>query len=184
MDLNGYDETIGNVDAQTALTLRASSLVTTGAGTLTLNGNIAADAAAGRHSVDPALPPAVIDGKLHLGDIVRTIDIADRSELAVDLHIAADITGTGGIRKTGTGLLLLSGNNSYSGSTFLEDGSFAAGSDDSLWRQRGLRPAGQPSGRLAMPGPLRIPSTSAAPSTWWAATWSATAGTSSPSMAR
>lgn len=128
MDLNGCDETIGNADAATALTLQAASRIKTQGGTLTVNGNIVANAAQGA-SIWTPVAPAMIEGNLNLGSVMRSIDIGNRSELPSDLIIAANVSGTGGIRKTGDGLLLLSGNNTYSGSTYLENGYFAAGSD-------------------------------------------------------
>ncbi|MCB1090353.1 MAG: autotransporter-associated beta strand repeat-containing protein, partial [Verrucomicrobiae bacterium] len=128
MDLNDHDETIGNVDAQTALTLRASSLVSTGLGTLTLIGNIAVNAAEGATFWTP-VAPAEISGNLDLGPIVTTINAPDRSELPIDFIISANISGEGGIRKTDTGILLLSGNNTYTGSTFVENGGISIGSN-------------------------------------------------------
>ncbi len=128
LDLNGHNETIGNVDAQTALILRASSLVSTGTGTLTLIGNIAVNAAEGAGLWTPIVA-AELSGNLNLGDIVRQINVPDRSELPVDFIISASISGSGGIRKTDTGILLLSGNNTYSGSTFNENGGIFVGSN-------------------------------------------------------
>lgn len=135
MDLNGRTETIGTADVQTALTLNAAALVTTGAGKLTVNGNITASAANGANQWTP-VTNALLTGKLDLGGVVRTIDIADRGEVPADLIIAADLVGTGGIRKIGTGLLQLSGANAYSGNTFVEAGHIAVGSEQAFGASR------------------------------------------------
>ncbi|MGD9748656.1 MAG: autotransporter-associated beta strand repeat-containing protein, partial [Verrucomicrobiales bacterium] len=131
LDFNDHNETIGNVDAQTALTMRASSLVTTGTGTLTLNGNIAAEAATGATLWTPVVA-AEIRGNLNLGSVIRTIDAPDRTELPVDLIISANISGSAGFRKTNAGMLLLTGNNTYSGTTYLESGGITVGTDTAL----------------------------------------------------
>ncbi|MCB1078027.1 MAG: autotransporter-associated beta strand repeat-containing protein, partial [Verrucomicrobiae bacterium] len=127
LDLNGFDETIGNLDGQTALTIN-SGIIDTGEGTLTIHGNIVATGATGAGLWTPEVA-ARISGNLDLGGVVTTIDIADRSPLAADLIIDADISGTGGFNKVGTGVLLLSGNNTYSGATYLTAGHLAMGSD-------------------------------------------------------
>jgi len=140
MDLNGWDETIGNVDAQTALTMQAASAITTGVGTLTVNGNIVGSAATGANMWTVFAAP-VIDGKLHLGDVVRSIDIVDQVGVVSDFVITADISGSGGIRKTNTGVLLLSGNSTYSGDTFLTDGYLSAGRNTAFGTSRVYFPA-------------------------------------------
>ena len=129
VDLNGKNETIGNADAQTGLDPAGRvRRWTRAAGTLTVNGNLTFNAAEGAALWTP-VAPATISGKLNLGGVVRGIDIGDRTELPYDLIISADISGTGGINKTDTGTLLLSGNSTYSGDTVLTAGALAAGSD-------------------------------------------------------
>jgi fibronectin-binding autotransporter adhesin len=135
-DLNGFDETIGNADTQPALTI-SSGLVSSGTGTLTVNGNITFFGAVGtfgNSSYLIAVAPE-ISGTLNLGSLSRTIDVADRGELAMDAIISANITASGsdvGIVKTNFGFLLLSGNNTYSGDTFLTNGHLAVGSNTAL----------------------------------------------------
>jgi autotransporter-associated beta strand protein len=63
---------------------------------------------------------ANITGNLSLGGAVRTFDIGN-SSATTDLNVSA-IISSGGINKTGAGTLLLSGNNTYTGTT-----SFTAG---------------------------------------------------------
>ena len=72
--------------------------IATGAGTLTVNGNITTNASA---------TSATISGQLNLGGATRTLDVAD-GEAAIDLDISAAISN-GGITKTGAGTLQLSG---------------------------------------------------------------------------
>ena len=63
---------------------------------------------------------ANITGNLSLGGSVRTFDIGN-SSAATDLNVSA-IISSGGINKIGAGTLLLSGNNTYTGTTSLTAG--------------------------------------------------------------
>jgi len=107
LDMNGRSDTVGE------LTLHGGR-VTTGVGTLTLNGNVIAT------SVDPPgteeSAAAAIEGNLALGSATRTFAIED-GPAATDVTVAAAISGTGGLTKTGAGRLRLSGTNSYTGAT-------------------------------------------------------------------
>jgi len=106
--LNGNDQTIGT------LSMTAGS-VTTGAGTLTLGGNVssASDATS-----------ATISGNLNLGGATRTFTI-DNGAAASDMTISA-IISNGGLTKAGgapgDGTLTLSGANTYSGATTINGG--------------------------------------------------------------
>src|SRR5262249_20208485 len=102
LDLNGFSETIG------ALTL--SGLITTGAGTLTLNGDVTAQ------TVSPVVVSA-ISGKLSLGAATRTFTVLDYSLTDVDLDVPAARSGSGGIVKQGAGTFLMPGANTYGGTT-------------------------------------------------------------------
>ena len=109
LDLNGHDETIG------ALILGGSSsltnaVVNTGGGTLTLGGGVTYSA-----TNNPA--GAEIDGLLDLGGATRTFAVGDSSNADADLTVAAAISGDYGITKTGVGTLVLSGANTYTGTT-------------------------------------------------------------------
>ncbi|QDU29791.1 Hemolysin, chromosomal [Anatilimnocola aggregata] len=120
LDLNGFDETIGVADAQNALSI-TSGHVTTGAGTLGINGNIAtvSGQAVGFFTM---IAPPVIEGNIDLGGISRVIDIAgDRGQLPYEAIISANISGSGGLIKNNSGHLLLSGANTYSGDTYLNN---------------------------------------------------------------
>ena len=130
LNLAGKNETIGLADAQNALTLRASSWVDLGGGTLTINGNINTNAAEGASIWTPVVGTRIINGTLALGSLVRGLDVPDRGELPYEMEISANLTGSGGINFTSSGTLLLSGNNSgFSGDTMRANGNFAVGSD-------------------------------------------------------
>ncbi|MFO0909074.1 MAG: autotransporter-associated beta strand repeat-containing protein [Isosphaeraceae bacterium] len=118
--------------------------IATGTGTLTLNGNLTSNAST-------AL--ARVSGKLDLGATARTFSVAGGG-IPVDLEVAAAIQGTGGLAKTGTGTLLLSGNNPLSGPTTVANGT--ARVTGSL----AASPLTLTGGRLAGTGTVRVASTS------------------------
>jgi len=103
LDLNGNSDTIGSLTLGGATTTSAAA-VTTGAGTLTLGGNVAYN-----NANNPL--GATIIGKLELG-ATRTFTVNNSTTAASDLTVSADISGTGfGLIKEGAGTLVLSGNN-------------------------------------------------------------------------
>jgi autotransporter-associated beta strand protein len=104
-DLNGHDESIAS------LTLTGGT-VNTGAGTLTLSGNITSNI---------AIASAAINGNLNLTGVAPTL-IVNNGPAVNDLVIAADIS-TAGLTKIGLGTLVLSGNsNTYAGTTKVSGG--------------------------------------------------------------
>jgi autotransporter-associated beta strand protein len=109
LNLNGQDDTVGT------LTLNGAT-VTTGAGTLTLGGNITAnDATTGDVST--------IRGNLDLGGAARTITVAETAPGTThhtDLSIPAVISDSAGLTFTGGGQVDLSGANTYTGQTDVE----------------------------------------------------------------
>ncbi len=105
--LNNFNETIGS------LALAGGSSITTGAGTLTLGGNVSHDGT--------GASSATIAGQLALGSATRTFTIGD-SAATLDLDVSAAISGTGGLTKLGTGSLGLSGANTYTGNTTISAG--------------------------------------------------------------
>src|SRR5262249_12556792 len=115
LDLNGFSDTIGTNDSQTALAI-TSVAVSTGAGTLTVGGNLTMAANVGPSWTADLAP--LISGNLNLGGVARQIDVADRTNLPVDGIISANITGSAGFIKTNNGLLLLSGNNTFTGDVY------------------------------------------------------------------
>jgi autotransporter-associated beta strand protein len=142
LDLNGYNNTIG------ALTLGGSgptngAAVTTGAGTLTLGGDVTYVTTSLSRAAPYTTTPnstiyndplgATISGKLDLGSATRTFTVNDSRPVADDLTVSADISGTGvGLIKAGAGKLVLSGTNTHSGGTTLSAGTLAVGSNSAL----------------------------------------------------
>ncbi|MFZ5495867.1 MAG: autotransporter-associated beta strand repeat-containing protein [Verrucomicrobiota bacterium] len=114
LDLDGNSETIG------ALTLGGgasgtSATVTTGAGTLTLGGNVT-------YTATNNPDGATISGNLALGGANRTFTIGDSTAAAADLTVSAVISGGNALTKSGTGTLVLSGANTYTGATSVNAG--------------------------------------------------------------
>jgi autotransporter-associated beta strand protein len=103
LDANGHSLTIGSLTLGGA-TATSAAAVATGAGTLTLGGDV---------TYDNANNPlgATISGKLALGADARTFTINDSASTAAELTVSADISGTVGLIKEGAGMLVLSGNN-------------------------------------------------------------------------
>lgn len=131
-DLNNHSETIGNVDVQAALTVNGGATVSTGTGILTVNGDIAGNAGQGAVLFTP-VAVAMINGRLNFGgSIARSINIADRTELPVELIINAEVSGNNGFVLSNSGTILFNGNNTISGNIFRNNGNFAVGSDTAL----------------------------------------------------
>lgn len=100
----------GNHDAVAGLTLHGGS-VTTGAGTLALNGDV---------TDDDTTDPLTISGKLALGGSAVTFHLSGGATLELD----ASITGAGGLTLAGGGTLRLAGSgvNDYTGTTEVDAG--------------------------------------------------------------
>ncbi|MDY3563725.1 autotransporter-associated beta strand repeat-containing protein [Gemmata sp. JC673] len=123
LDLNNFDDAIGTLNL-------IGATVTTGAGTLTLGGDVVTNSAS---------VTSVISGKLDLGGANRTFTVADNASLDPDLSITANISGTGaGLIKAGANSqLLLSGNNTYDGATTISAGVIEIASDNALGTTNG-----------------------------------------------
>ena len=104
LDLNGTSHDI------TTLTMTGGS-VTTGAGTLLLAGTVTGNANA---------TAATISGNLALG-ANRIFNIADGAA-ALDMDISAVVSGAFTVTKNGTGTMVFSGANTYSGATTVSAG--------------------------------------------------------------
>ncbi len=115
-DLGNHNQTLGGIN------FVSGGLVQTGAGTLTLAGDVSSQASA---------TTATIAGNLNLGAASRTFNVADGG-VSPDMAITANISGTGGINKTGNGSLTLNGLNSHTGSNTLAAGTTIAASDSAL----------------------------------------------------
>lgn len=121
LDLNGFNQSIGALTfGGTGGTATSISNVTTGAGTLTLGSNVTFT-----NTGNPL--GSTLSGKLNLGATTRTFTIGDTSSAATDLTVDAVISGTGGLTKSGSGTLVLNGNNTYSGITTLSTGVLSVG---------------------------------------------------------
>jgi len=112
-DLNNFNSTVGG------LTLSGGTAAS-GAGTLTLNGNVAG---IGNTS-------ATISGNLNLGGITREVTVTNGTA-ADDLVISAAVSN-GGIEKTGTGRLVLSGSNTFDGDVVVSNGVVAVAASSAL----------------------------------------------------
>jgi autotransporter-associated beta strand protein len=115
LDLNGFNGTVASLTiGGTGQTATSTSVVQTGAGTLTLGGALTTNATG-----NPTATP-VISGNLDLGAANRSIVVANSTGSLVDLDIQAVVSGTGfGFTKTGAGVLQLSNSNTYTGTTTL-----------------------------------------------------------------
>jgi len=114
LDLNGNSDTVGGLTFGGS-SATSGSTITTGAGTLTLSGNVV-------YSAQNSPLGATLDGNLSLGADTRVFNIADSSTAVNDVAVSAAISGTGGLTKIGFGNLLLSGNNAYTGLTTVTSG--------------------------------------------------------------
>lgn len=115
--LNNVNQSVGSLAfGGTGAGANSVASIGTGTGTLTLGGNVTYDSTNGPGG-------AIITGNIDLGAADRTFDIGDSSNATADLTIGANISGSGrGLTKTNAGTLVLSGINSYSGSTVVGAG--------------------------------------------------------------
>jgi fibronectin-binding autotransporter adhesin len=145
LDLNGFSDTIGDLNLTTGSTY--SSDVMTGSGVLTLGGTVTMLTFQGSSGATPA---ATISGNLDLGTffsgggagtgagVSRRFNINDTQipNVAADLIISADITGASDVSIThaGGGTLRLTGNNAaWSGPYMMQGGGvLELGSDTAL----------------------------------------------------
>jgi autotransporter-associated beta strand protein len=122
LDLFGVNDTIGE------LRLLDGGAVETGAGTLTLNGDI-------RSERQPsAVEPSSISGNLSLGGATRTINTVGTANMP-NLEISAVISDGGaaaGFNKIGESSLELSGANIFSGPVSVTDGTLRVAHPNAL----------------------------------------------------
>ncbi len=116
------------IGTPTSLTLETvgggtgSSII--GSGTLTVGGNISVNYT-GSGAITSG---ASINTPIAIGGTTRTYTVTnDGTSTNVELSIAGIISGTGGIIKAGSGILLFSGANTYNGTTTISAGTLVAG---------------------------------------------------------
>ena len=98
----------------------STSSTISGSGTLTLGGNITVNSGSGSSGATISCPVAL--------GTDRTINVNDDASATNDLTISGVISGsTFGISKGGLGTLILSGNNTYTGSTTITSGTIKLG---------------------------------------------------------
>lgn len=111
LNLNNRNDTVG------AMTLNSGN-VSTGTGTLTLNGNVTANGIV----VSGNLPErATISGNVALGGAARTFTVNGHQGIPV-LRMEALVSGVVGLTKAGNGQMRLFANNTYTGVTTLNAG--------------------------------------------------------------
>ncbi len=138
LDLNGKTDTIGALTLGSATTSVAGLvnqvIDSAGGGTLTLGGTVTYNPG----TADFHRGQAVISANIDLGTAnlntnnARIFSVNDSVNAGVDLLVSGDISGSAGLFKNGAGILELSGNNSYTGSTYINNGTVRLGSDTAL----------------------------------------------------
>lgn len=127
LDLNGNNATIGG------LTLGGpgaggpkTTLVSSGAGTLTLGGNVLFNGDQGNQG------PATISGNLALGGATRTFTVNGTTNST--LTVSAGVSGASGsgITKSGSGVLSLGGSNTFDGTLAVNQGTVALDNANAL----------------------------------------------------
>ena len=121
LDLNGFSQGIGTLTFGGAGgTTTSTSNVSTGAGTLTLGGTVTFT-----NTGNPI--GSTLSGKVDLGAATRTFTIGNSATDTNDLTVSAIISGAAvGLTKGGAGTLLLSGANTFTGTTTLSAGALTA----------------------------------------------------------
>ncbi len=105
-NLNGYNASFTNITLGGITGFVGN--ISTGAGTLSVSNSIVYDA-----TNNP--PTATLPVSLDIGSGTVTIDVGNSSAAHPDLIVSSMISGGGGLLKTGTGTLTLSGVSTYDG---------------------------------------------------------------------
>ncbi len=127
LDLNGNNSTIGSLTlGGPGAGAPKTTLVSSGAGTLTLGGGVLFNGDQGNQG------PATISGNIALGGATRTFTVNGATNQT--LTVSAAITGTSGngLTKSGDGILSLGGSNSFDGTTAINQGTLALDNANAL----------------------------------------------------
>ncbi len=111
LNLNGFNHTVSSLTLESGATSGAT--VTTGAGTLTLGGNVTLNVNG------TGTTGAIVSGNL-ASTATRTFTVNNGSAVD-DLTVAAVISGAGGVTKAGAGTLALARANTYTGATTIQN---------------------------------------------------------------
>jgi autotransporter-associated beta strand protein len=136
LQLNGQTETITSLTlgaATTTVAGNAASIIDTpGGGILRLSGNSTYNAG----SVGFENGQATISANLDVNNASRTFTVNDNTTLTEELVISGTISNSGataaGLTKAGTGTLVISGANSYNGTTTINAGTLKLGANNAL----------------------------------------------------
>ncbi|WP_265592841.1 autotransporter-associated beta strand repeat-containing protein [Verrucomicrobium sp. BvORR034] len=119
LDLNGFNDTIASLTLGGSTTTSTAN-VQTGAGTLTVLGNVTYSAANNAQT-------STVTGNVALTSASTTFTVGDSTTAATDLMVTAALSGSVGIVKDGAGLMALGGNNTYTGNTTVNAGNLQVG---------------------------------------------------------
>jgi len=122
LDLSSF--TLGASTPPTSLILECGAvtgLSITGSGTLTLGGNVTVN------SLGTGNSGASVSSNISLGAASRIITVADDGTSAPDLTVDGIISGAFNLTKEGAGRLVLSGSNTYGGTTTINSGRITLG---------------------------------------------------------
>jgi autotransporter-associated beta strand protein len=117
-DMNGYSETILDLNLNGGADFDSGTATLTVAGDVTVDGGI-----------------SVIAGNVALYPGDRQFNILYNGIImwpGAHCHLTADVSGSGNLIKTGPGIMRISGNNTYSGTTLVEDGDVIIDSNTAL----------------------------------------------------
>jgi len=123
-DLNGHNNSINNITLGSASSTAASVnniIDSVGGGLITMGGSITYDATGNPLG-------SLISANLQAGNVTRSIVVGDSTNAANDLTISGVISSSGsggGISKSDVGTLVLTGNNTYTGATFVTAGTIS-----------------------------------------------------------
>jgi fibronectin-binding autotransporter adhesin len=149
LDLHGHQQTL------TTLTLQAGDVDTGSAGLLTLG--------SGGVVVQTTTGTSTIQGHVDLGGAARNFDIKGSFTLSVPATISGVGAGSAGITEknsagTGTGTLILAGDNTYDGPTTVLKGILVAGSNHALGATSGTTTVSLGAAlQLSAPGGISVP---------------------------